>query len=291
MSKRNRKNTVVVKKESPTMFIDKGGALLDIVIAVYNRFDLLKQCLDALPEAANGIAYNIIIVDNASTEDVNNFYGNIPPANNLFLIKNKENLGFTKASNQGARRKNSPYILMLNSDCILQPHAIEYMLQRFDDPKVGVVGLKLVFPANAEGLQQDTVHRPAGKIQHVGLETSIEADFFHIFLGWSADNPRANRDIHPYAVTGACLMTRRVIWNKVGGFFEGYGAGSWEDIDFCMSARSLDYDILLENRTYGVHYTGATAEKYNIAYPLSYNRSVFLSRWSNKLTYSEWSRY
>jgi GT2 family glycosyltransferase len=290
MSKRNRKNPVARKSIVQSGFVDKGGALLDIVIAVYNRFDLLKKCLDAIPEAANGIAYNIIIVDNASTEE-DGFYNNLSSINNLFIIRNKTNFGFPVACNQGARRKNSPYILMLNSDCILQPHAIEYMLQKFDDPKVGVVGLKLLFPENAEGLRQGNGMRPAGKIQHVGLETNIEADFLHIFLGWSADNVRANRDIHPYAVTGACLMTRRSIWNKVGGFFEGYGMGTFEDVDFCMSARSLDYDIVLENRTYGIHYTGATAEKYNIAYPMPYNRSIFLQRWSNKLTYSEWSRY
>ena len=256
-------------------------ALVDIVIAVHNRFDLLEKCLDAIPAAANDIPYNVICVDNASTEE-NGFYSK---RDDITLIRNKENLGFPIACNQGAAKKKSPFLFMLNSDVILEPNAIELLVNEMNNPKTGVAGMLLVFPEYAEGLNAGI--RPPLKVQHVGLETNIHGKWIHQFIGWSSTHPKVTAQRDVYAVTGAALMTRRTLWNKVGGFYEGYGLGTYEDADYCLSIRELGYNIVVVPEAKGTHYTGATAEKYGIPYPMDKNRMIFMQRWQHKLQWTE----
>jgi len=285
MSKRNRKPQHIATKSPP-----KSNTLVDIIIAVYGRFDLLAQCLTAIPEAAGDLPYNIILVDNNSPEKevADNFYkdlsDNMP---NLYVIRNKENMGFPHACNQGAKRKFSPLLHFLNSDVILEKDAIVNLVKAMDDPKIGVVGTKLLFPNNAEGLKQDTLIRPAGKVQHVGLCTNIRGDFYHVFIGWSADHPKVMKVWEVYAVTGASLMTRRKLFDQVGGFDLAYGVGTYEDVDYCVSVRELGYNVVVEQSAVGTHYTGATSEYYKIGYALDQNRLIFMSRWARNLNYTE----
>lgn len=290
MSKRKHQwNTNQIRNPKIHQAIIDGRTKLDIVICVYNRFDLLDKCLKSIPDAANGISYNIVLVDNASTEkeEADRFYQPLLNDKTMTIIRNKMNFGFPVACNIGARRKQSPFIFFLNSDVILYPEAINKLIKCFDNEKVGVAGMKLIFPPDdCAGL--NTNIRPAGKIQHVGLETNIRGDFMHVFVGWDADHPKPNKMKEPYAVTGAALMTKRSIWNKVGGFREEYGLGTWEDVDFCLSVRALEYTVVVDTTAVGIHYTGATAEKYQIPYPMDLNRLTFLQKWANKINYTEW---
>jgi GT2 family glycosyltransferase len=265
------------------------GALVDIVIPIHSRFDLLEQCLQSIPDAAVDITYNLILVDNKSP-DPGDFWDRW--SRDAIILHNKENLGFPKACNQGVRRKTSPLILLLNSDVILYPGAIHRMVKAMDDPKVGVVGAKLLFPTEEQisAAKLDPRIRPAGKVQHVGLETNIRAEFYHIFLGWSEDHPKVNRMRETYAVTGACLMTRRSIWNRIGGLFEGYGQGTYEDLDFCLTTRDIGYSVIVETQAVGVHFVGATSEAYRKPMPMNENRMIFMQRWGNRLNYTESER-
>jgi len=99
----------------------------------------------------------------------------------------------------------------------------------------------------------------------------------------------AQRDV--YAVTGAALMTRRNLWHKIGGFNEAYGQGTFEDVEYCMIARELGYNIIVAPDAKGTHYTGATAERNQIGFPLQQNRITFLQKWANKLKWTSWERW
>lgn len=287
MSKRKHKNNDR-KRIQPINTVSMSKTLLDIVIPVYGRFDLLEKCLYAIPNAVGELSYNIILVDNASPDksEADGFY-NLHSHMPITIVRNKENLGFPKACNIGVTRKNSPLIFLLNSDCILQKDALVNAIKAIDDPKVGVVGMKLIFPTEDLGTLDANV-RPAGKIQHVGLCTNIRGNFYHIFIGWSPDHPRVLAVKEVYAVTGAALLTRRSIWNKVGGFNEVYGAGTYEDVDFCLSARDIGYNVIVEQSAMGIHYTNGTAEFYKLGYPLMQNQLIFMSKWATRLNYTEY---
>jgi len=111
---------------------------------------------------------------------------------------------------------------------------------------------EIIIPEDLGDLESNPNVRPKGKVQHVGISMNIRAEAHHIFLGWDADHPKVNamRDVD--LVTGAAMMIRRSVWNKVGGFLEAYGIGQYEDIDFCLSARSLGYGIIVETKQLGI---------------------------------------
>jgi GT2 family glycosyltransferase len=264
--------------------------LLNIVILVHGRFDLLAKCLQALPEAAKDTPYNVILVDNASPDkaEADAFYGSLH-MDNVVITRNKENFGFPKGCNQGFRRGYAPLVMFLNSDVMADPGSINTLVRDMDDPQNGAIGMKLVFPDDAEGLPQDKIHRPAGMLQHIGLMTNIRGEFIHVFLGWDAEHPKVNAMRHVYAVTGAAMITRRSLFNKAGLFYEGYGKGTYEDVDYCLKVREMGYNIVVNPSARGIHYTGATAEKYKEGFPLDFNRLIFLQRWGGKLAWSEWS--
>jgi GT2 family glycosyltransferase len=205
------------------------------------------------------------------------------------IIRNRTNEGFPRACNTGAARKQSPLIFFLNSDVILEPNAIKIAVTALDDDKIGVVGMKLLFPTEEQlaDAKMNPNIRPARKIQHIGLYCNVHGEFLHTMIGWSEDNPRTFAIRDAYVVTGAALMTRRSIWNKVGGFNLAYGMGTYEDVDYCLSVRDLGYNIIVEQAAMGTHYTGATSEQHKIQFPLQYNRLVFLQRWAAKLNYTE----
>jgi GT2 family glycosyltransferase len=161
------------------------------------------------------------------------------------------------------------------------------MVEAMDDPKVGVCGMKLLFPEDLGDLQSSPVIRPRGKVQHVGIAMNIRTECFHIFLGWDADHPKVNAVRQVSMVTGASLMTRRTLWNRVGGFLDAYGLGTYEDCDYCLSVKKSGLDVIVETKAVGYHYTGASAESNRIAYPMMQNRLLFLQRWQNNLEWDE----
>ena len=135
------------KKEKP---------LVSVIIPVHRRFDLLTQCLDALPDAFGGIAHEVIIVDNASPKDeADPFYRE----HKYRIIRNKENAGFPKACNRGANMSNAPLLFFLNSDVIMDKGSGDLLVRAMDDPRVGIAGMKLLFPAeDSSGRYGEQVH-------------------------------------------------------------------------------------------------------------------------------------
>jgi len=283
-----RKRNHTKQKTSESKHLTPKLVDVDIVIPVHQRFDLLSECLEAIPAAAGKFNYRIIIVDNGSPKEVaDSFYSEINDVS-IRVIRNPENMGFPRAINQGYNRGFSPLVFFLNDDVIMYPNSLEHMIDEIrNDKKLGVVGMKLLFPETTD-LQQNEHNRPAGKIQHVGLATNIRADVVHNFIGWSQDNPKvlAVRDV--YGVTGAAMLTRRTLFHAAGKFLEAYGLGTYEDMDYCLNVRKLGYNIIVDQDAVGIHYTGATAETYKLGYPLPTNRMIFLQRWQNEVQWSDW---
>ena len=281
-----RKRHITVKKQRTDSIASSPS--VNIVIPVYQRFDLLSECLRAIPDAVGEYDYSVVIVDNGSPPEVaNDFYAGIRDPK-IKIIHNKENRGFPRACNQGFNHGFAPYVMFLNDDVILKPNSISYMMKEMDaDPKIGISGAKLLFPDTTD-LPQTETERPAGKIQHVGLATNIRAEIFHIFIGWSPDNNKvlAVRDV--YAVTGAAMLVRRSLFSKAGKFNEIYGQGTYEDVDMCLTIRQMGYNIIVVQEAMGIHHTGATALTYNIGFPLNENRMIFMQRWQKNLDWSEW---
>lgn len=260
----------------------KQRPLLDIIILTAGQFELLDECLEALPEACGNVPYNVIIWDNASPQAERvKYYKTISP--DILVIQHGQNIGYPRANTMAFRKGQAPLVLFLNDDVRMLAGSIELMVKKLDDPSIGVVGAKLIFP-------EDSPHpnNVGGKIQHVGLTTNIRGAFYHIFLGWNPDNPRANAVEDIMAVTGACLMTRRNLFSKVGGFAADYGMGTYEDVDYCLSILSAEKRVVVETDAVGYHHTGATIIAKKASFPLQKNESILKARWGGKYPWAEW---
>ncbi len=276
--------------------VDKKKFLVSIVIPNYQRFDLLRKCLDAIPDAMEDIPYEIILVENGSSrKEAMEFFSSYPLPENLQVVKLTKNIGFPAAVNRGVKSATSPLIFLLTNDVILDPGSGVPMVMDMDNPEIGIVGMKLRFPSDIELSEASLVHgngnRPAERVQHIGLFTNLRGQIFHMYLGWSVDNPRVCALREVYAVTGAAFMTRRKLWHKVGGMDEVFGKGCYEDIDLCLKLREAGLMVVVNQKATAKHYTGATAEQSKEAFPLNQNRIIFEQKWYNKLMYTEWKAW
>lgn len=265
---------------------------VDIVIPVYGQATLLQKCLDALPAAAGEVSYQVVLVDDCGPEQeqLTEVYRGLN--GNSRLLKNKINSGFARTVNSGAAVGKAPFILLLNSDVILEPGAIGAMLREFDNSEVGVVGIKLLFADSRWGNED--------KIQHAGITRNARGQLVHVNLGWSADHPKVNERREMQMVTGACLMTRRKVWQTVtaeyhkygdpsrGAMNEVYDKGCFEDVEFCLAAKAQGYKVIYTPDAVGRHYVGASVTAAKEAYPLQRNALIFGARCGHLVEWDEW---
>lgn len=278
---------------------------LDIVIPVYGQANLLQKCLDALPQAATRyhtvegyrlasrtIGYQVILVDDCGPEQeqLTEVYRSLN--GNSRLLRNRQNSGFARTINAGVAAGQAPFVLLLNSDCILEPGAIPAMLKEFDDPEVGIVGIKLLFADNRWGNE--------GKVQHAGIVRNPAGHLIHVNLGWSPDHPKVNQRREMQMVTGACLMTRRKVWQQVtaeyhkygdptiGAMNEVYDKGAFEDCEYCLAVKAQGHKVIYTPDAVGRHYVGASVTQNGGGFPISRNALIFGARCGHLVEYDEW---
>ena len=202
-----------------------------VAIVNYNTCALLHDCLvSAIAEQAA----EIVVVDNASTDGSAAMVAATFPQ--VVLHANTENPGFAAGVNQAVAACSAPYVLLLNSDTIVQPGALAALARYLDQhPRVGVVGPRLL---NTNGsLQASCFHFPTPL--HVFLELSnLGSVVRHVPLvrqwylrSWTHDRARQV----PW-ILGAALAVRRTAFAQVGGFDESFFMYS-EEVDFCFRLR------------------------------------------------------
>lgn len=246
-------------------------ALVDVVVTTAGRFDMLTKCLSRL-DVETLIPINIIVFDNGSPAEERIVNESLFTGRNTKRLPN--NIGFPAACNEAARMGKAPLILFLSDDVILDDDAISSLVGSMDDPTIGIVGTKLLFPEDSHA-----AGRPAGKVQHIGLAVDISGNIIHPLIGWNKDNPKTcvTRDV--FAVTGGSLMIRRSLFSKAGGFDTVFGKGTYEDVNLCLTVRQMGSRIILDANAIGHHYVGATAEKRQEPFPLGINAMIFKSKW------------
>lgn len=214
-----------------------------IIIPVYNNLELTKQCLTAMASSTTGVDYEVILVDNGSADGTTAFLQTLQ--GDVRIIRNDENLGFAKACNQGAKAARGKYLVFLNNDTIPQPNWLGPLVQEVDEhPEVGIVGSKLLYPD--------------GTIQHAGVVFMREGlGPYHIYQKMPADSPAVNRRREFQAVTAACLLIRRDLFETVGGFDEAFVNG-FEDVDLCLKVRRRGDQVVYQPRSVLIHLEGQT---------------------------------
>jgi len=241
-----------------------------------------------LYEVPAGVPFNLIIADDCTPEDKgrDELYAYLKPWKGKSKVKvclSNQNRGFAGNNNWGVRQGYAPLILLLNSDTtIITPGWLKAMVDEFNDPSVGVVGAKLLFPEDSEDIK-----RPAGKIQHAGVVFNCLGQPYHVYLGWPPNDSRTCRQKEFQAVTGACLMTRRELWNRIGGLDPVYTVGNFEDVEYCLMAKELGYKVVYQPAASLVHYAGGSGNSETA----KRNETIFRLRMQNFIRYDEYKHW
>jgi len=228
---------------------------LSIIIVNYNTKEFLRKCIASIIANAKGVSYEIIIVDNASSDgSAENL-----KRKDIKIITNKKNVGFSKANNQGIRAsQKSRYVLFLNPDTIIQKQTIEGMINFMDTHKdAGASTCKIVMP---NGKIDDASHRgfptPWNAFSHFsGLEKLLpESKLFAGYsLGWMDFNSTHKVDV----LAGAFMLVRREAGEQAAWWDEDYFFYG-EDIDFCYMLKEKGWKIYYVPKFSITHYKGVS---------------------------------
>lgn len=219
---------------------------LSICIVNWNTKDYLQKCLNSIYENAKDINFEIIIVDNASTDDSVKMVKREFPE--VILIENKENLGFNAANNQGIKKSRGRYILLLNPDTIVLSNALNEMVQFMDgNENAGVLGCKILNP-------DKTVHfyfRKDPTLKKEIIKLLLPERFT---LEEMRTKPQDYETVHEVDIlSGCCIMVRKEVFNKIGVLDEKFFMYC-DDVDLCYRVRKNNWKIFYIPSAQIIHY-------------------------------------
>ena len=223
---------------------DKTPPRVSIIIPVFNKAEYTRKCLESIWRHTPSEQYEIVIVDNASTDGTGKYLKGL--GDKVKILTNRENLGFAKACNQGAAIASSEYLLFLNNDTEPRAKWLEPLIKMLDGSQsIAAVGSKLLFPD--------------GTIQHAGIVIVDDRKLSDPLLAKLAyyrepsNLPEVNRLRTCQALTAACLLVKRNAFEQVGGFDEGYWNG-YEDVDLCFKLQEKGWLMVYQPESVAVHY-------------------------------------
>jgi GT2 family glycosyltransferase/glycosyltransferase involved in cell wall biosynthesis len=225
------------------------NAQVDIVIPIYGQPALVRRCVESVLTTTEN-ARLILVDDHTPGVEIQRLMQTWQGQERLTLAETPRNLGFLGTCLSGAKLGDAPYILFLNSDTeAIQPGWLEALIPSEED--IAICGAKLLYPP-------DTLSISAGKIQHAGVARNDQGIPYHPFLGWPADEPQANQPRSINAVTGACFLVRRSVWEELGGWDATFGRGVYEDVDLCWQARKKGYRVFYQPEAVLYHRSSAS---------------------------------
>ncbi len=241
-----------------------------IVIPCWNRSEYTARCLQAIHRATAPGAYEIVLVDNGSTDATANLVDD-PENPVLTVVRNDTNRGYAVACNQGARVSSRQVVVFLNNDTEVQAGWLEPLVDELErHPEVGAVGARLLYPD--------------GTVQHAGVDLVLGPDGVldgvHRCLGAAGDDRAVLERSAVPVVTGALLAVRRDAFWAAGGFDERYWNGN-EDVDLCLSLGAAGWRVVYRPDSCAVHHESASGpERFT---KVSDNRHRLHERWADRV--------
>ncbi|MDE5831581.1 MAG: glycosyltransferase family 2 protein [Desulfovibrio sp.] len=228
-----------------------------VIIPVYNKWDLTRDCLKSLAATIDTGANEIIVIDNASTDRTPRaapFLGTRLFGDNFKYIRNDINRNFAGASNQGAELASGEFLVFLNNDTAALPGWLPPLLRDFDEyPNIAATGPVLLYPDE----------EPFGlTVQHLGIIVSPFLKFGHLYAGVPEASPLVAKRRFFQAITAACMVMPRSLFMETGKFDEEYING-FEDVDLCgrLSATGRRFTVNPASRV--IHREGQSPGRHN----------------------------
>ena len=232
---------------------------LSVAIPSWNTREFLDQCLRSVYETAKGFSFEVIVVDNASSDGSPEMVASKYP--HVKLVRNRTNLGFAAACNIGFKHSTGRYFLILNSDTIVLPNAFAYLIQFMDEhPEAGAAGCRLL---NRDG----TLQRSCSKFPSV-LTELFDALYLsklfpnsRIFGGYSMYYWDFDQIREVDFAGGSCLIVRRETIEEVGLLDEGFFMYT-EEADWCYRMWQHGWKVYYYPYAQVIHLGGESSRQF-----------------------------
>lgn len=226
----------------------EGSPLVSILIPNKDQKDTLDQCLKSIEARTDYENYEIIIIENNSTEQETFEYYKQIKNPKIRVIEWKDEFNYSAINNFGVRHAKGEYLLFLNNDIeVINSDWLGEMLSNCQREEVGAVGAKLYYPDNT--------------VQHAGVIVGIGGVAGSVFVGlkrgYTGYMHRASIQQNLSAVTAACMMVKKSVFEEVGGFEEELKV-AFNDIDFCLKIREKGHLIVYDPYVELYHYESKT---------------------------------
>jgi GT2 family glycosyltransferase len=199
-------------------------ARCSIIVPVYNQSALTARCLRRLVELD---ACELLVVDDASTDDTLETLAEF--GGRVRVVRHRVNKGFAASCNDGAKTAKGKFLVFLNNDTVPQTGWLEALLEHARaHPRAAVVGGKLLYPN--------------GAVQHAGVVICQDRYPRHVYTGFPADHPAVCKSRRFQIVTAACMLVRRGVFEREGGFDTAFRNG-FEDVDFCLRLGERGHEV------------------------------------------------
>lgn len=247
---------------------------VSIIIPTRDKPDLLGRAVETLFENANWPNKELIIVDNGSVEqETFELFERIRSSNDVTILQDDQPFNFSRLINVGARAARGNVLAIINNDVETDDRDyIGPLTALACEPQVGVVGAKLLFGS--------------GLVQHAGITLGVRGITGHPGMG------RHSNDPGPYgilsttrrvsAVTGACMFTRREVFERLGGFSEEYVV-EFNDVDYCLRAGAIGLAVVYHAESVLMHKEGSSRQNRPLREQEILDRQRFIRQWGRCL--------
>ncbi len=241
---------------------------VDLSISIVNtsNWTYLKPCIESIIKNVTSFTYEILVVDNYSTdESPAKIKQNFP---NVILTENTTRYGFAKNNNINIKKSSGRYILLLNDDTLILPNTLNHAINVLDmNPDIGIVGCNMIYP---DGKYQTASAR---KLRTLLSEFIIETGLFRIWPQIYIEPKSELTDVDLTSEAG--MMIRREVLETVGHLDEQffmYGEGA----DFCRRVKESKWRIVLDRKCSIVHFGGTTNNRVNLKMLIQFYKSTYL---------------
>ena len=215
----------------------QGNPLVSVIIPNKDEKESLEACIRSIYEKTTYDNFEIIIVENNSTTDeIFEYYKQLSEDPRIHLLRCEKEFNYSAINNFGAAHAKGEYLLFLNNDVtVITPEWMSEMLGVCQRKEVGAVGVKLLYPDNT--------------IQHAGCVVGIGGIAGHMFVDMPASRTgylhKASLLQDMSAVTAACMMMKRTVFDQVGGFTEELSV-AFNDVDLCLKTNQAGYLVVYD---------------------------------------------
>lgn len=244
--------------------------VVSVVIPSYGQHLHTFTCLKALAREAASTPIEIMVMDDCAPEPAAEALAGVK---GVRFVRNAHNLGFLGNTNAGVTLARGEYVLLLNNDAVVGPGCIEALLRIFEARKdAGAAGAKLVYPD--------------GTLQEAGAIVWRDGSAWNDGRGGNPDAPEFNYVREADYCSAACLLVRRDVLERLGGFDSRYAPAYCEDTDLCFRIRETGLKVYYQPAAEAVHFegvshgtsTGAGIKRYQVE-----NQAKFFERWKTTL--------